>query len=309
LSALHIQAGPEDSGERLDRFLPGALEKEGQLVSRAELQRWIRDGSVLVNGNRVKPKHAVLEGERITVAEPLEVPLELQPEEIPLSILFEDEDIVVVDKQPGLVVHPGSGNAAGTLVNGLLFHCQGKLCDLAGEDRPGIVHRLDKDTSGCLVVAKSELAYHSLVAQFSGRETGKEYIAVGKGTPPNTEGTLVTQIGRNPNNRQKMAVVEAPSGKEAVTDYRVLRSDGQGAWTSYSCVIHTGRTHQIRVHLKECLRTPILGDVIYGSHGKEEVKVDRLMLHAWKLSIRHPLTAETLNLEAPLPDEFLAFLP
>lgn len=279
------------------------------MVSRAELQRWIRDGSVLVDGNRVKPKYAVLEGQEITVAEPEEVVLELQPEEIPLSILFEDEDIIVVDKQPGLVVHPGSGNATGTLVNGLLFHCQGELCDLAGEDRPGIVHRLDKDTSGCLVVAKSELAYHSLVAQFSGRETGKEYIVVGKGTPPNTEGSLTTQIGRNPNNRQKMAVVEASSGKEAVTDYRVLRSDENGRWTSYSCVIHTGRTHQIRVHLKECLRTPILGDVIYGPQGKQEVIVVRLMLHAWKLSIRHPLTAETMQFEAPLPDEFLVFLP
>ncbi|HRQ90549.1 MAG TPA: RluA family pseudouridine synthase, partial [Bacteroidia bacterium] len=247
-------------------------------------------------------------GDRIEVRIAGKAPVGLLPEAIALSILYEDEDIVVVDKPSGLVVHPAAGNADGTLVNALLHHCGGRLCPLAGEDRPGIVHRLDKETSGCLVAAKSELAYHSLVAQFSGRETGKEYLAVTCGIPRDPSGTIVTQIGRHPVNRQRMAVVQAPAGKEAVTDYRVIRSDPQAGWAALECVIHTGRTHQIRVHLKEVLGCPILGDTIYAQVSRQRPKVARLLLHARKLSFRHPVTGETLRFAAPVPGEFREFV-
>ena len=295
------------SGERLDRYLPAALAGAGRDLSRAAVQELVKSGGVLVGGRRVKPSHPVAAGDEVSVRIEPEQTAELLGEEIPLSILFEDEDLIVVDKPPGLVVHPGSGNPAGTLVNALLHHCQGKLCALAGEDRPGIVHRLDKETSGCLVAAKSETAYHSLVAQFSGRETEKEYLAVTEGIPANDEGTIVTQIGRHPVNRQKMAVVPEPAGKDAITDSRVLRFDARENWAALRCVIHTGRTHQIRVHLKEVLRCPILGDTIYAQVARQKVKTGRLMLHARHLGFRHPVSGEFLRFEAPLPEAFRRF--
>lgn len=293
---------------RLDRFLPDAMEAGGHNVSRATLQKWIKDGVVLVGGRIVKPRYAIAEGDVVEGTIPEEKSLELLPEDLGLSVLFEDEDIVVVDKSPGLVVHPGSGNPGGTLVNGLLFQCQGKLSALAEEDRPGIVHRLDKDTSGCLVAAKSDRAYTSLVGQFSGRETGKEYLAVVQGVPAEAEGSLRTNIGRHPVNRQKMAVVDPPAGKEALTDFEVLRTGESGQWAALRCIIHTGRTHQIRVHLKECLRTPILGDIIYGQPSRQKIKTGRLMLHAHRLSLTHPASGQRMQFEAPVPEEFERFL-
>ena len=296
------------SGERFDRYLPTALATAGCEISRAIVQELIKSGGALLGGRQVKPSHSVAAGDEVFVRIEPERSAQLLGEEIPLSILFEDDDLIVIDKAPGLVVHPGSGNPDGTLVNALLYHCRGKLCALAGEDRPGIVHRLDKETSGCLVAAKSEAAYHSLVAQFSGRETEKEYLAVTEGIPARDEGTIETNIGRHPVNRQKMAVVSAPAGKEAITDYRVLRFEARENWAALQCIIHTGRTHQIRVHLKEVLRCPILGDTIYAQVPRQKVKVDRLMLHARHLAFKHPLTGERLHFEAPLPEAFRSFV-
>jgi len=304
-----FEAPAGSAGERLDRCLPAWMEERGREVSRAALQQWIRDGAVTVEGRAVKPRHAVAAGDEIVVRIPEERPAEPEPEAIEIDVLHEDEDIVVVDKQPGLVVHPGSGNAGGTLVNALLHHCGGRLCRLAGGDRPGIVHRLDKDTSGCLVAAKTERAYHSLVAQFSGRETGKEYLAVTHGVPEPREGILESRIGRHPVNRRRMAVVELPAGKEALTDYRVVRADEAAGWAAVACVIHTGRTHQIRVHLQALRRCPILGDDIYGGRARGAPPVDRLMLHARRLSFRHPATGEEMTFEAPAPSAFRPFLP
>jgi len=303
-----FEVSAREGGERLDRFLPASLGDRGKIVSRAVLQSLIRDGGVTVNGKVVKPKHTVVLGDLIRVIMTPERHAEPLAEKIDLTVLFEDDDIIVVDKPPGLVVHPAAGNLDGTLVNALLHHCAGKLCKIAGEDRPGIVHRLDKDTSGCLVAAKSDLAYHSLVSQFSGRETGKEYVAVTDGVPLLPGGTISNRIGRHPVNRQKMAIVEAPAGKEAVTDYQVLRSCDSGRWASLLCVIHTGRTHQIRVHLKESLGCPILGDPIYAQVSRQREKVDRLMLHAWHLAFKHPASGEPLSFEAPLPGAFLRFV-
>jgi len=312
--------GEGNAGLRLDQFLPRAMEaadEEGPgladgagsvAASRSAVQGWIREGRVTVNGRAVKPRHSVAAGDRVAVSVPAPVSGELEAEAMDLSILYEDEDLVVVDKPPGLVVHPGSGNGSRTLVNGLLHHCGGRLCPLAGEDRPGVVHRLDKDTSGCLVAAKSERAYRSLVAQFSERRTGKEYLAVVAGVPTEPSGTLETRIGRHPVNRQKMAVLPPPAGKEAVTDYRIVRADPERRWAALSCVIRTGRTHQIRVHLKECLRCPILGDAIYGETRRGGIEAPRLMLHAWKLDFDHPESDRRMRFEAPVPEAFVAFL-
>lgn len=298
----------EEAGTRLDLFLFRALHRGGFEVSRSVLQELIKRGKVTVNGRGVKPRTAVSVNDRVEVNFPEAASNEIQAQDIALSVLFEDDDVIVIDKQSGLVVHPASGNLDGTLVNALLHHCSGNLCAIAGDDRPGIVHRLDKDTSGCLVAAKSEVAYHSLVAQFSSRETGKEYLAVIDGVPSLAEGTISNRIGRHPVNRQKMAVVGAPAGKEAVTDYCVVRFDETEGWAAVRCVIHTGRTHQIRVHCRECLRCPILGDPVYSQISKQRVKVDRLMLHARRLSFRHPRTMMELNFEAPLPHAFLRFV-
>lgn len=298
----------EDHGARLDQFLFRALQRDGFEVSRSVLQDLVKNGLVSVNGRAVKPRRAVAPGDHIEVTFAAVASTELLPEDIALTVLYEDEDVIVVEKPPGLVVHPASGNLDGTLVNALLHHCGGKLSTLAGEDRPGIVHRLDKDTSGCLVAAKSDLAYESLVAQFSGRETGKEYLAVTDGIPSPEEGTISNRIGRHPVNRQKMAVVAEPAGKDAVTDYLVLNRDSAGAWALVRCVIHTGRTHQIRVHLKESLRCPILGDPIYSQLSKQRTKVDRLMLHARLLTFTHPRSGQPVTCEASLPEAFLRFV-
>lgn len=306
--SVNLTVPAEAEGERLDRYLPGALDSIGHSISRAALQSLIKSGDVLVDGVVVKPRYAVGEGESIEVRFPAPVSARPEAQEIEIRVIYEDDDIIVVDKQAGLVVHPASGNLDGTLVNALLHHCKGMLCELAGEDRPGIVHRLDKDTSGCLVAAKSEVAYRSLVSQFSDRETGKEYLAVTHGVPGNPEGTISNRIGRHPVNRQKMAVVDPPAGKEAITHYEVLATEMNGMWAVLKCLIHTGRTHQIRVHLKESLHCAILGDVIYGQPSRQKVKVDRLMLHARLLRIRHPSTGAELEFEAAIPPAFASFV-
>ncbi|MEM7697081.1 MAG: RluA family pseudouridine synthase [Verrucomicrobiota bacterium] len=295
------------ASERLDRYLPAALGVAGFEASRSQVQDWIRDGLVTVESRVVKPRFSLEGGELIEVRFPEESERELSPEPIALTILHEDEDIIVIDKPSGMVVHPGSGNERGTLVAGLLHHTGGRLSHLADPDRPGIVHRLDKDTSGCLVAAKSDRAYESLVAQFSGRETSKRYLAVTLGIPQRESGRIESQIGRHPVQRQRMAILEPSAGKEAITDYKVIQPDPEGEWAALECVIHTGRTHQIRVHLKEALRCPILGDAIYGRKGKGAVAVERLMLHARELGFRHPESGDPVSFESLLPEPFLAF--
>jgi len=306
---IEIIVSESDAGGRLDRFLPSSVAKLGKEISRASLQGWIKDGDILLNGQKVKPRHAIAAGDRIEICIPAPTETILLPEEIEIEVLFEDEDLIVVNKAPGLVVHPGSGNDSGTLVNALLHHTGGKLCELAGEDRPGIVHRLDKDTSGCLVAAKSEVAYRSLVEQFSERRTRKEYLAVTNGQPSALQGEIRTRIGRHPVHRQRMAVVEEPAGKEAATDYEVVQCDPEGHWALLACLIHTGRTHQIRVHLREVLGCAILGDPIYAPRKKARVNVDRLMLHAWRLSLDHPRDGRRLSFDASIPAAFGPFLP
>lgn len=297
----------EHAGKRLDQYLPKAMAAMGIEKSRSRIQELIKSGDIQLNGKQVKPRVEVAGGDDVHIRIPQETAAEVLAEKMDLNVLFEDEHLIVIDKAPGIVVHPGSGNESGTLVNGLLYHCEGKLSQLADEGRPGIVHRLDKETSGCLVAAKSDVAYTSLVGQFSKRKTKKHYIAIASGAPVESSGWIENQIGRHPVNRQKMAVIEPPAGKLAITEYSVSHSDEKGGWSWIDCIIHTGRTHQIRVHLKDSLRCPILGDTIYAQPKRQKTKVKRLMLHARQLTIRHPETQEDMMFEAPLPPCFEKF--
>lgn len=294
----------EGAGNRLDAWL---AERVAEL-SRSRIQDLIREQSILVDGNPAKPRDAVKAGSRVSLAIPEAVPDVAAPQEIPITVLYEDDELLVLDKEPGMVVHPAPGNPDGTLVNALLHHCRGKLSGIGGVERPGIVHRLDKDTSGCLVVAKTDAAHQSLTTQFSERSTmEKLYLAVTMGVPKPDKGTVFTHIGRHPVNRQKMAVVNPPGGKSAITDYEVLVRDPATGTAFVKCHLHTGRTHQIRVHM-HYKGAPLLGDPIYGKPVKQPGLPDRLMLHAWRLSFAHPLTGETMRFEAPVPDEFAPWI-
>ena len=292
---------------RLDAYLASRLDD----LSRARIQALIREQFIQVNDAPAKPRDSVKAGDRITIAIPEAVPAEAAPEEIPLNILYEDDQLVVVDKAHGMVVHPAAGNPTGTLVNALLHHCRGQLSGIGGVERPGIVHRLDKDTSGCLVVAKSDAAHQSLVSQFAARETmEKIYLAATLGVPSPAEGTVFTHIARHPVNRQKMAVCNPPGGKAAITDYRVLTRDAATGTALVRCHLHTGRTHQIRVHMHH-LGNPVLGDPIYGGRppARASVSVARLMLHAWRLSFHHPADGRVMKFQADVPEEFNPWSP
>jgi 23S rRNA pseudouridine1911/1915/1917 synthase len=295
-----VEIRVDTPGERLDAFLAARLPD----LSRSRIQTLIREQYILVDGNPAKPRDAVKTGSSISIALPEAVPLDAAPQDIPLDILFEDDDLLVLNKAPGMVVHPAPGNPDGTLVNALLHHCKGKLSGIGGVERPGIVHRLDKDTSGCLVVAKSDAAHQSLVTQFSERSTmEKLYLAVTTGIPKPEKDSIFTHIGRHPVNRQKMAVVNPPGGKAAITDYEVLKTDAATLTALVLCHLHTGRTHQIRVHMHH-KGAPLLGDPIYGKPVKNPALPDRLMLHAWKLSFEHPITGKRHAFESPVPPEF-----
>ena len=287
------------SGERIDAFLAARLAD----LSRSRIQTLIREQYIQINGHPAKPRDAIKLGDLITVILPEAVPLDAEPQDIPLEILFEDDDLVVVNKAHGMVVHPAPGNPDGTLVNAMLHHCRGKLSGIGGVERPGIVHRLDKDTSGCIVVAKSDVAHQSLVGQFAGRTMEKIYLAVSQGIPKPAKDTIFTHIGRHPVNRQKMAVVNPPGGKTAITDYEVLATDAASLTALVLCHLHTGRTHQIRVHLHH-KGAPLVGDPIYGKPSKTSEQTGRLMLHAWRITFDHPVTNERVHFEAAIPPEY-----
>jgi len=288
----HIVAD-EQRGQRLDQFLHAEMPEH----SRAFLQKLIDDHHILVNDRPAKPSYSVRIGDQINVKIPAPRPLETQPEEIPLDVLFEDADIIVVNKPAGMVVHPAAGNYDGTLVNALLHHCRGQLAGIGGVERPGIVHRLDKGTSGCLVVAKTDFAHQSLVAQFKERTTHKIYRAICWGRFSKPTGKIETLIGRSEHNRQKMST-RVRRGRAALTDYRVLEQRAEFAVVELA--IHTGRTHQIRVHMAH-IGHPIVGDAVYGGARTTDIVVDRPLLHAYKLGFAHPRTGQRLEFEAPIP--------
>jgi 23S rRNA pseudouridine1911/1915/1917 synthase len=301
-----IEILPAEAGVRLDKVLADRRPD----FSRARLQDLIRDGHVSLGDRAVtKPRHPLATGDRVTVFVPPPVPAAAAPQEIPLTVLFEDEHLIVINKAAGIVVHPAAGNADGTLVNALLHHCRGQLSGIGGVERPGIVHRLDKETSGCLVAAKTDAAHRELARQFADRETEKTYLCVVHGVPTApAEGRIENRIGRHPGNRQKMTIRPEPHGKDAVTGYRIERADPAGAWALIRCDLFTGRTHQIRVHMKESLQCPILGDEIYAQINRQTVQTGRLMLHAWRLAFTHPVTGKRMAMESNIPPAFERFL-
>jgi 23S rRNA pseudouridine1911/1915/1917 synthase len=289
--------------ERLDTFLRGKF----PAVSRGAIQRLIEEGHIRVNGRIIKPTHAPHAGEQVEVHWPETRPAEAQPEAMPLDILFEDETLLVLNKLPGMVVHPAAGHEEHTLVNALLHHCAGQLSGIGGVARPGIVHRLDKETSGCLVVAKNDETHLALSTQFATRKVEKIYHAILCGELPRDRGEIRAAIARHPSHRKRMAV-DDEAGREARTGYHVLERL-RGA-TLVEAVLHTGRTHQIRVHF-QFLGFPLVGDVTYGNRQNQRLAdligytAPRQMLHAWRLAFIHPRTAKRLSFDAPRPEDFL----
>ena len=290
----------KDAGERLDRWLT-ALEPD---LSRGRWQALIKDGHVLVDDSPAKPNHALHAGSTVSFEIPPAAPAELQAEAVALDILFEDSEIIVVDKPAGLVVHPAPGHDRGTLVHALLHHCE-DLRGIGGELRPGIVHRLDKDTSGVIVAAKSEPAMTSLARQFKQRKVRKEYLAVAWGHPAPAEQRIETLLGRSTHDRKKMTASPA-RGRKAVSHYYTI--ENMRETSLLRVVIETGRTHQIRVHLAHAGH-PIVGDRKYGGRRKlAEPAVTRQLLHAHRLVLEHPTRRDTLEFVSPLPDDMRAVI-
>jgi 23S rRNA pseudouridine1911/1915/1917 synthase len=288
---------------RLDVF----LREHFPTVSRGTMQRLIEEGHIRVNGKPTKATHAPKAGEEIEILFPDARPAEAKPEDIPLDILFEDKSLLVVNKPAGLVVHPAAGHEEHTLVNALLHHCKGSLSGIGGVARPGIVHRIDKDTSGCLVVAKNDETHLALSQQFAGRTVKKFYDAIVIGVLVQDSGEIHAAIARHPIHRKRMAVHDDGDGRAAHTSWRVLERLTHA--THLEAEIHTGRTHQIRVHFQH-LGCPLVGDVTYGEKPNKKFAetsgyhAPRILLHARKLSFVHPRTKKTVKFEAPLPKDF-----
>ncbi len=280
--------------KRLDQYI--AQNKSD--LSRTMIKKLIEEKLITVNGKNVKTSYTVQVGDIIKIVVPEAKETKLEAQDIPLSIVYEDNDIIVVNKPKGMVVHPAVGNPDGTLVNAIMAHCKENLSGIGGELRPGIVHRLDKDTSGLLIVAKNDKAHIAISNQIQNREVKKVYLALVRGNVPEDEATINMPIGRSTKDRKKMAVTK--NGKNAITHFKVLERFGN--YTFLEVRIETGRTHQIRVHMSE-IGHPVVGDMVY-SNGKNEFGVEGQMLHAKSLTFKHPTTGKLLNLEAPLPEYF-----
>jgi 23S rRNA pseudouridine1911/1915/1917 synthase len=308
--AISIEVGAQEKGLRVDRLLAQRLPD----ISRSRLKGLIESGCLLLEGNPLThPSAKVAPGQRLTLSLPPAEEAEPQGEEIALDILFEDPYLLVLNKPAGLVVHPAPGNESGTLVNALIAHCGASLTGIGGVKRPGIVHRLDKDTSGLMVAAKTEPAHTALSAAFAARDIERRYLAVVWGLPSPSEGEIEGAIGRSPRNRKKMAIVER-GGKPAITRYKVLRSLAGGAAALVQCKLLTGRTHQIRVHMT-AINHPLIGDPLYGGPTKARLArlskeasaaaraFPRQALHAETLGFRHPITGESLHFATNLPSD------
>ena len=292
-------AEKEDVGTRIDVFLAENMED----LSRSGVQKLIDEGLITLNGGKTKANYKLREKDIIDVTVPEAKEVEILPENIPLDILYEDADVIVVNKPQGMVVHPAPGHFSGTLVNALMFHCGDELSGINGEKRPGIVHRIDKDTSGVLMIAKNDMAHQSLAAQLAEHSITRKYNAVVYNGFNEDEGTVDQPIGRNPQDRKKMAVTQKHS-RHAVTHYRVI--ERMEKFTLIEAQLETGRTHQIRVHMTH-IGHPLLGDPVYGPK-KQPISLEGQALHARVLGFIHPRTGEYMEFEAPLPPHFVALL-
>ena len=299
MNEIVLTAAPDQAGKRIDAWLAGQVEG----LTRSAAQNLLAEQAVLCNGQALKKNYKLTGGEIITVTLPELREVDLAPEDIPLDIIYEDADIIVVNKPRGMVVHPAAGNWSGTLVNALMFHCGDSLSGINGAHRPGIVHRIDKDTSGLLVVAKNDAAHQSLAAQIAAHTAHRGYEAIVVGSPRLDEGTVDKPIARHRTDRKKMAVVEG--GREAVTHYRVVRR--YRGYTHMAFALETGRTHQIRVHMAS-IGHPIIGDPVYGLKKDRFSDIGGQCLHASHLTLIHPRTGEKMDFFAPLPAYFTDIL-
>ncbi len=316
---FELTAAPENEGQRLDAYLAGQI----PAISRNRIKTLIKSGEVRLGGRKIEdPSYRVNAGDGFLVNRPEPLEADPEPENIPLVVVYEDDDVIVIDKPAGMVVHPAAGHWQGTLVNALLFHCGDSLSGIGGVKRPGIVHRLDKDTTGLLVVAKNDRAHKSLAAQFADHgRTGpleRAYQALVWGAPPQLKGTIDAPLFRSTANRQKIAVVRE-GGRRAVTHWQVKErfgpKDRDALVSRVECRLETGRTHQIRVHMAH-IGHPLIGDVDYGAHFKTKISklpktsqaaaasFDRQALHAGLLAFEHPISGETMRFESPLPEDF-----
>ena len=302
-TVVELISGEESAGERLDVFL-----SRNTGFSRTSCGRLVEEGAVKVCGGEADKNHRMKPGDRVSVVLPELKETDATPEDIPLDVVYEDDDLIIVNKPAGMVVHPAAGTEAGTLVNALLYRCGDTLSGIGGEKRPGIVHRIDKETSGLIAVAKNDACHAALSEQLKTRTMGRVYLAVCRGVIKEDRGTIDRPIGRHPKDRKKMAVVAG--GRNAVTDYTVLRRFS--GWTYLKLELRTGRTHQIRVHLASAGH-PLMGDKVYGGGATafEKKHADLLpgqLLHAKELHLIHPGSGKKMSFEAPLPDNFLKIL-
>ena len=293
----------DDIGQRIDTVV-GEREK----ISRSAAAKLVEDGAVLVNGERVAKNYKIRENDEIVISHPDVLPCEIIPQDIPLDIVYEDNDIIVLNKPKGMVVHPAAGNPDGTLVNALLYHCGASLSGIGGVARPGIVHRIDKDTSGLLVVAKNDEAHLSLSEQLKSHSVSRVYHAIAIGNFKDVSGTVDAPIGRHPVDRKKMAVIKNQdlTAREAITHYREI--ERFVGFSYIQCVLETGRTHQIRVHMSY-LGHPLLGDAVYGGDKTKFQAIHKGIingqcLHAKELHLIHPRTHDLMTFTSPLPPEF-----
>jgi len=303
IQTIDVRLAPAHAGWRLDRALADAV----PILSRERLKALIRSGAVETEGKALRDPAVKVRGEEaLRIAVPEAAPAHSEPQEIPLEIVFEDEHLLVVDKPAGLVVHPAAGNLDGTLVNALLYHCRGSLSGIGGVARPGIVHRIDKDTSGLLVVAKTDVAHEGLAKQFAAHTIERRYLAIVNGIPKAAQGTVDAPLARSATNRKKIAIVEGKRGKRAVTHWRRLGVLADAALVE--CRLETGRTHQVRVHMAS-IGHPLLGDPVYGRSGKTHGKLlsklgfQRQALHAAGLGFTHPVTKNRLSFSSPMPPD------
>ena len=298
LLVLSVQS--DDENVRIDKYLSSQLET----LSRSYLQKLLKEGQVFVNGLSVKPNYKVTQDDEIRISIPRDQEPEIEAEDIPLDVLYEDMDLLVVNKPKDMVVHPAAGHYSHTLVNALMFHCKDQLSGINGVLRPGIVHRIDKDTTGALVVCKNDIAHQSLAAQLAEHSINRRYRALVHGNLKEDEGRIEGSIGRHPTERKKMAV-NVRNGKPAVTHYHVL--ERLNGYTYVECRLETGRTHQIRVHMAS-IGHPLLGDELYGPKRSTIKHLQGQTLHAMILGFQHPRTGEYMEFTAPLPDYFESLL-
>ena len=288
-----LEITENQAGERIDRFLA-----DSQDLTRSFLQKILKEGEVIVNGKSVKANYKLRKGDRIEFEIPEAVEPDIVAEDIPLSILYEDADVLVVDKPKGMVVHPAAGHYSRTLVNAVMYHCKGELSGINGVLRPGIVHRIDRDTPGSIIICKNDMAHNEIARQLKEHSINRRYRAIVTGVLKDEEGTIEGAIGRDKKDRKKMAITA--DGKPAVTHYRVLQRFKH--YTYVECVLETGRTHQIRVHMAS-IGHPLLGDEVYGRRS-DKYKCEGQCLHAMTLGFHHPRTGEYIEVNAPLPPYF-----